>query len=43
MFEVVKMCEVYMLTDWTDEHKKGSEIARYPKIIADVKSDLVAI
>ena len=43
MFEVVKKCEAYILTNWRDKHKKESELARYPKIIADVKSDLVAI
>lgn len=43
MFEGVKKYGAYMLTDWSDKHKKRSELARYPKIIADFKSDLVAI
>ena len=32
-----------MSTKWSDKHKKESELARYPIIIADVKRDLVAI
>ena len=43
MFEVVKMCEEYMTTAWKYKHKKGSDVARYPKIIADFKSDLIVI
>ena len=43
MFDVEKKCEAYMSNDWSDKHKKGSKLARYPKIIADVKRDLVTI
>ena len=43
MFEVVRKCEAYIMNKWSDKHKKGSELARYPKIIADVKRDLVSI
>ena len=43
IFDMVKMCEAYISNDWSDKHKKGSELARYPKNIADVKRDLVTI
>ena len=43
MFDVEKKCEAYMSTKWSDKHRKGSELARYPKMIADVKRDLVVI
>ena len=43
MFDVIRQCEKYIESDWSDKHKPGSESAKYPKIIADVKRDLVAV
>ena len=43
MFKVVEMFKEYMTTKWKDKHKTGMGDVRYPKILADVKSDLVEI